>query len=207
MRSRRGKRTWLDHLLANSWLLIPLGVIGAILVLAITQRQPSRLEQFTVESPGTPLPAEPAGTNRPGQQFPDQGQEHIPETETVSYNSNPPTSGPHYDTPAPWGIYNTDPPQDEQLVHNLEHGGVIISYHPERVDEQTLEQLRSQVRELSQINPRVMLTPRPNLEVPLALTAWTYLQELDRYDPAAVRSFYDAHIGRGPECQQGQCPP
>lgn len=207
MRSRRGKRTVLDRLLANSWLLIPLGIVGVIVVLAITQRQPDELEQFTVDSPGTPLPSQATPAALPGQRLPDLGQEHVPETETVTYNSNPPTSGPHYDIPAPWGIYNSDPPKDERLVHNLEHGGIIISYHPERVDDQTLDQLKAQARELSNINPRVILTPRPSLDVPIALTAWTYLQKLERYSPEAIRAFYNAHIARGPECQQGQCPP
>lgn len=205
-RSRRGQRTFLDRLLANIWLLIPLGVVGAIAGLAITQRQPDRLEQFTADSPGTPLPSQPSPAALPGQQFPDLGQQHVPTTETVAYNSTPPTSGPHYDTPAPWGIYRTDPPQDEQLVHNLEHGGIIISYNPDQVDAQTLDQLQAQVRELSQINPRLILTPRPGLDPPIALTAWTYLQKLDRYNPEAIRTFYQAHIARGPECQQGQCP-
>ena len=41
--------------------------------------------------------------NRPGQAFTIQGQEHIvAEADHVAYNSNPPTSGPHYAAPANW---------------------------------------------------------------------------------------------------------
>lgn len=191
--------------MANSWLLIPVGVIGAVGVLALTQQQSNKAETFVVDTPGTPLPAQSPGAKLPGEKIPDLGRKHVPETETISYNSNPPTSGSHYDTPAPWGI-QIQPPKDEALVHNLEHGGIVISYNPDQVKEEELKQLRSQVRELSKTNPRLVLTPRSSLDTPIALTAWTYLQKLDRYDPAAVQAFYEAHIARGPECQQGQCP-
>src|SRR3989344_5078 len=44
-----------------------------------------------------------------------------------AYNSNPPTSGPHYEQPSRWGVSQAELP-DEQLIHNLEHGGIWISY-------------------------------------------------------------------------------
>ena len=42
--------------------------------------------------------------------------------------SNPPTSGPHYVSPVKAGVYDV-PVADEYLVHNMEHGHVIIWYH------------------------------------------------------------------------------
>jgi len=64
-----------------------------------------------------------------GQQFANQGQEHINPGQThIAYNSNPPTSGPHYPNPANCGIYDQSLP-DEELVHNLEHGGIVIEYN------------------------------------------------------------------------------
>ena len=42
----------------------------------------------------------------------------------VKYNSFPPSSGPHYAQPAPWGVY-PDSIKQTILVHNLEHGGVV----------------------------------------------------------------------------------
>ena len=51
-----------------------------------------------------------------GQQFPNQGQEHVnPGQPHAAYNSNPPTSGPHYPDPLRWGVYDTPQP-DEALV-------------------------------------------------------------------------------------------
>src|SRR5262249_7945591 len=59
---------------------------------------------------------------------PDEGRVHVPEGTTVSYRANPPASGPHYPTPAPWGVAATELPR-ERWVHNLEHGGLVLLYH------------------------------------------------------------------------------
>ena len=169
------------------------------------KEQKAIAETFKVTTPGKQLPNQPSGVKIPGTRIPELETKHIPEGEKVKYNSNPPTSGSHYAVAAEWGIYNIAP-VDERLVHNLEHGGIVISYNPEEIKGEELEQLRAQVRKLSTINPRVILTPRQKLESAIALTAWGYLQKLDKYDPTAVKTFYDAHIARGPECQQGLCP-
>lgn len=163
------------------------------------------IEEFTVTTPGEILPDRPADTVLPGKAFPDLGRKHVPGVDRITYNSNPPTSGPHHAVWAKWGIYE-QAPMDEQLVHNLEHGGVIVSYDPAQISGETLEQLKAQVRELSKINPRIILTPRQNFDGAIALTAWGYLQTLDGYDAAAIKTFYDAFIARAPECTRGQCP-
>lgn len=69
-----------------------------------------------------PVTTSNSSTSLLGEEFPNLGQQHIDiGTEHIAYNSNPPTSGPHYIQPANWGVYETTLP-DEQLVHNLEHG-------------------------------------------------------------------------------------
>lgn len=163
------------------------------------------IESFAVTTLESQLPGLSPGTILPGIRFPDLGQQHVEVGTSVTYNSSPPTSGSHYPYPAGWGIYK-DPPADEFLVHNLEHGGVIISYNPEQIKGQELAQLWEQARFLSNFNPRVIVTPRSNLDTAIALSAWNYLQKLERYDSTAVQIFYDTHIARGPECQEGLCP-
>ena len=44
------------------------------------------------------------------------------------YNSNPPTSGPHSATPMPFKVLDNPAPK-ENLVHNMEHGGVVVWYN------------------------------------------------------------------------------
>ena len=69
--------------------------------------------------------------NLPGQFYESLGQDHIPlgQEPPKPYNSNPPSSGGHYQSPANWGVYDHEIP-DEATVHNLEHGGIRISYKP-----------------------------------------------------------------------------
>lgn len=66
----------------------------------------------------------------PGGKREDQGREHVtPEAVAAfTYNSNPPTSGPHLPTWVKAGVY--DAPQSEgELIHSLEHGYVIVNYN------------------------------------------------------------------------------
>lgn len=73
----------------------------------------------------------------PGVVYPIQGQDHIAEGNThPAYNSNPPTSGWHYGQPASWGAHDHEL-ADEQLVHNLEHGGVWIAYNCDKLPNQS----------------------------------------------------------------------
>lgn len=194
-----------ERFLQNSWLIIPMAVIGVVILLALTHQRQGLIETFQVTTTGNVLPPVPANTVLPGTQIPQLKREHIPDKQKVKYNSNPPTSGPHYAIPAQWGIYN-QAPEDERLVHNLEHGGIIISYNPKYIEGDKLDQIQAQVEKLSQINPRIILTPRSNLNTAIALTAWGYLENLNNYEPAAVKTFYNAHIARAPECDNGQCP-
>jgi hypothetical protein len=84
----------------------------------------------------------------------------------VTYNSFPPSSGPHYQSPAPWGIYE-DPVPQTILVHNLEHGGIVIQYG--KVGEETVREIQS----FYQDDPYgLVVAPFPRLGKSVALTAW-----------------------------------
>ena len=63
-------------------------------------------------------------------------QDHIAEgeSESVEYNSNPPTSGPHYEEKARHGM-RSNPIADGHLVANLEQGDIWISFHPRVEDD------------------------------------------------------------------------
>jgi hypothetical protein len=58
-------------------------------------------------------------------------QDHQPDGTMIPYAVSPPSSGPHYNTWAPFGkkFYTTeDRPPVPNLVHNLEHGYTILWY-------------------------------------------------------------------------------
>lgn len=129
-----------------------------------------------------------------GESFPNQGQEHIGVGAShLPYNSNPPTSGPHYLQPADWGVYQ-DPLPDEQLVHNLEHGGIWISYKD--IDEDT----KSKLEAIGKANPgSVIVTPRPKNDSKISVASWTRLMKLDSYDETKILDFIKANKNKSPE--------
>lgn len=110
-----------------------------------------------------------------------------------AYDSNPPTSGPHYAQPADWGVYDKELP-DEQLVHNLEHGGIWISY--QGIDEST----KSNLKNLANMYPgSVILTPRAKDDSKIALASWGRLMTLNEFNTDTVASFIKANKNRSPE--------
>jgi Protein of unknown function (DUF3105) len=138
--------------------------------------------------------------------FASQGARHVQETpEGFVYNSIPATSGPHQaqpDAPAIWGSYD-QPVEQVKLIHNLEHGGVVIQYGPD-VPAATVDQILNWYRE----DPNgLLVAPLPEEVVEqdealanrIALTAWTHLQVCERFSEDAFGSFVGAHRGDGPE--------
>jgi Protein of unknown function (DUF3105) len=118
--------------------------------------------------------------------FPVAGQDHIdPGEQPDNWNSNPPTSGDHLATPLPPGVYDNE--QDMRaLVHNQEHGYVVILYKgipPDQVD-----QLRQFVE--ARDGSKLVLAPWSGLEANgVALTAWQNLEILQRVNMDVVQAF------------------
>lgn len=129
-----------------------------------------------------------------GQVYDNQGQDHIaPGEEHPPYNSNPPTSGWHWVQAASWGIYNK-PLIDEQAVHNLEHGGIWISYKD--IDEETLSQLKKIAKANAQ---SVILSPRDENDSKIVLASWLHLEQMDEYDETRILEFISRNKNNSPE--------
>lgn len=130
-----------------------------------------------------------------------QGQEHIAEgAEHIAYNSNPPSSGPHYAQPADWGVKDSEI-ADETLVHNLEHGGILILYKPGLSDHQLteLKQIAAGLPQSGFGNIKVILAPRAKNDRNISLVAWTVTYHLDQPDEKLIRQFYETYVDKGPE--------
>lgn len=139
-----------------------------------------------------------------GQDFsksiPNQGQDHMREGERspAPYNSNPPTSGPHWPDPLRDGVYDSGKP-DEAAIHSLEHGRIWISYRssiPEAAKEKIKELARSQVR--------VIVTVRDANDTDIALAAWTRLDAFNlnadgSFDEGRILDFIQRYRDKGPE--------
>lgn len=124
----------------------------------------------------------------------------------AKWNTFPPTNGPHFDTPALWGSY-TEPLQQAQVVHNLEHGGAFIQYGS-KVPAPTVSQLQGFYQ---QHLDGTLLAPLPALGDKIALGAWVsksasqpedsvgHLALCTRFDEAAFAAFFTAYQFKGPE--------
>ena len=130
----------------------------------------------------------------PGKFVASLGNRHIAPTETglITYNSDPPTSGPHLPYIARWGISETAIPKELQ-VHNLEDGGVVVQYNCP----QTSQECRTLIEKLAQIvrrYDRAILAPYPEMSHKIALTAWSHIDKFNEFDEARIVKFIDAYI-------------
>ncbi len=137
----------------------------------------------------------------PGQAMPIQSRDHIAVgAQHPPYNSNPPTSGWHYDTPLAAGIYDT-PQVDENLVHSLEHGYIIVSYDCAKLNGLSCDDLKTKLSDLANQQRiwKLIVVPRDNMDAPIALTAWGRIEKLNTYDENSIRAFVSAWRDKGPE--------
>jgi Protein of unknown function (DUF3105) len=200
-----------------SWVWIASGVIivGAILVIFL-------LSQSNSSSSATPAAVKNAMlaagcTYRdvaplPPKKDPTNYHADVPTLTTPTkglWSTNPPSGGGHYPDWAVWGFY-TAPVNPRQVVHNEEHGGVIMWYGP-KVPKATVAQLQAFYSE----SPDGMFgTPYPSLGSKIALTAWTgdparyyhdgyygmgHIAICPSFDQTAFAKFRDAYVGKGPE--------
>lgn len=129
------------------------------------------------------------------QTFADLGGGHLAAGDPVpEYNSSPATSGPHAPTPAACGIY-TEELSDVVLVHNLEHGTVVIQYRPE-LSESDLAELEEFARSKTS---HVLLAPREDLPSDVVVTGWSRMLQLDGAKMEKIEAFYDRWARIGPE--------
>lgn len=130
-----------------------------------------------------------------GEYHQSEGNDHVPEGTKVEYKTNPPTSGNHYAKEVNWGVYTSEL-LDEQLVHNLEHGGVNVFYQADKI---SLTDLNDLTTEVKQYRSKVILAPRSINNTLLALASWEYMLKLDKFDHAKIAQFLKNNRNHGPE--------
>ena len=130
--------------------------------------------------------------------FASEGSIHVRYGERVNYRSNPPHSGPHYDTPANPAFYRSQIP-DEVVVHNLEHGHVVLYYMPGSLTQEDEDYVAALARTYTATWAAFLAVPRAEMDHPFVLAAWRHLMPLETLDRTLVEAFIDRFIGRGPE--------
>lgn len=125
----------------------------------------------------------------------------------VDYNSTPPSSGPHYENLAAWGVHS-DPERYELLIHNLEDGGVIVYYQCPEGCPETVEALRRIVQPYLDDDRHVVLAPNDptwmggglsrheDMGAKIAIVAWTRVLKLDEVDAEKINAFIEHYEGK-----------
>jgi hypothetical protein len=165
--------------------------------------EPNGDARAALEAAGCTLTFKPAVPNvGDHSDFPD------PDARSPKWNTDPPTSGPHYGQTVIYGAYS-EPLQIGRLVHNLEHGAAFILYGDE-VPAATVQQLRAFYDDHTR---GTILAPYPRLGKQIALGAW-FAQGLDEaksdrgsgvlatcpaFDEKAFGAFLSAFQFKGPE--------
>lgn len=186
-------------LLAAVALLLAAAVaIGAFLVLSGSDNDGDLTVQEAMEAAGCTYEEAPANPSAV----------HIqnPAATRKEWNTDPPTTGPHFGTAAIFGEYE-EPIQPARAIHNLEHGGIWITYG----DDVPAEEI-DDVRRFYRDDPNAMLlSPYPKLGDKIALAAWFQpiegeegkaagvVAKCTRFDEAAFESFRDTYRYKGPE--------
>jgi hypothetical protein len=121
---------------------------------------------------------------------------------SAKWNTDPPTTGPHFGIAAIFGIYD-DEVEIARVVHNLEHGGIYILYG-EDVPEETVNELRAFY---DGHKTGTVMAPLDRLGDEFALGAWVvdgdtdngFLARCPTFDEDAVSTFFRTLQFRGPE--------
>lgn len=125
-----------------------------------------------------------------------EGQEHVPDGTPVQYETSVPAGGNHWATPSNADFFS-DPVPPETLVHNLEHGQIVIWYRA-NAPEAMLDAIETYVN----AEP-IALLATPYDQVPaganFSMSAWGALQSCENFSAAVVDEFRGRFQGRGPE--------
>jgi hypothetical protein len=127
------------------------------------------------------------------EEFPIEGREHVQTGTSVAYKTNPPTSGGHLGEAEGWGVYK-DEITDEAAVHNLEHGGIWISYK-DIPDEQI-----AVLEQIGKDNPgSVVVSPRTANDDKIIVASWGRMMKLESADNVIIQKYIDIYKNQSPE--------
>jgi hypothetical protein len=131
---------------------------------------------------------------------------HVPEsTDPGPYNTNPPSSGRHYDASWRPAFYHEPPAgvlhPEGHLVHSLEHGYIIFWYNCDLLDEQACDDLKTQIQgvmDAERMN-KVIAYPWTTIDYPVVLTSWGRMLEMERFDAQVAREYVQQNRNKAPE--------
>ena len=109
-------------------------------------------------------------------------------TAPVTYPQTPPAGGTHNPVWQNCGAYS-QPIQNENAVHSLEHGAAWITYRPDLPADQ-IQQLRDLVKNRSY----TLLSPYPGLPAPVFASAWGAQLQVDNASDPRLAQFLTTYV-------------
>lgn len=131
--------------------------------------------------------------------YENEGHDHLPENSRSFYKTDPPTSGPHDPRWLPPSVYEANQTRPELLVHNLEHGNIVIYFNRSGLSASDLQWLTELTNQHIGQWDGVLMVSREDKDHPLILTAWRAVLRMKELEKEKVLRFVDAFRGRGPE--------
>lgn len=114
--------------------------------------------------------------------------------EPIPYADLPPAGGPHHPCWAPWGVHTTAL-EDDNWVHNLEHGGVAWL----RSCDDCPDEVAATETFVVAVGSFALSTPYPLMTSRFAAVSWGWRLTSSCYDADTYEAFYFAHFDQGPE--------
>jgi hypothetical protein len=167
-----------------------LALVALIAVIVIAGRDEPQATNKAV-APAALAAARQAAGSQGVKTYPSAGRNHISANQQPSnWNSNPPTSGDHLGSPLPAGVYDNE--QDMRaLVHNMEHGYVVMLY--KGIPSDQVDQLRQFVDQRD--GSKLVLAPYSGLASNgVALAAWQNLETMQQVNMDVVQAFVNDYM-------------
>ncbi|MGP3948696.1 DUF3105 domain-containing protein [Streptomyces sp. 7N604] len=190
-RARRGKRLRTGAMLG-----------GVLAVVAVVLMVVTALHGRPADDRAGDSDVDPDKANVQGEKvYRDLDRGHV--TGGIDYpdGPNPPVGGQHNPK---WqnanGDVYTQPLRNEHAVHSLEHGAVWATYS-KSAPSALIEALRTKVEGV----PYRMMSPLPDQDSPVRLTAWGHQLSVDSATDPRVDAFFNAYV-QGPQAPEPGAP-
>jgi len=185
LRREREKKAKLIKKTLNWGLVIVILILGVFGIIQLTKKSPEQIE-FEQQVKTVSL-------DDKVKEFPIEGRNHVPVGTVVDYNTNPPTSGAHLGQAEKWGVYSKEI-DDKAGVHNLEHGGIWISYkNISKKDISVLEEIGKQNSQSTVVSPRSANDDK------IVVASWGKMMKLGSVDKALIQKYIDTYKNKSPE--------
>ena len=134
--------------------------------------------------------------------FPLEGRDHT--TATVTYHTNPPTSGNHNPNPSEDGFYPNGAPPKERNVHALEHGRIEMQWKPGTPQNviATLQSIFNEPLKGKAGYHQLLYENNTGMPFEVAAASWQHYLGCPKWNSNvidAIRAYREQYVDKGPE--------